>query len=182
MMAQSRATRSARQASTDQATDQATDQTTASRRGRMPRCGQPFGNGSVCELPKGHDGDHDVVKLTDEELTDIELSEEDLAALLGETRTPGIRPTEQLRVDAQVADNYAAWVAAGSDPAKPVWKVKAVEPQKRGETEKLLRKAADFHTPKVGMRTKRGPIRDGKALVIWAAVKRMEASDQGSQS
>jgi hypothetical protein len=102
------------------------------------------------------------------------MTDEELAALLGTVKTPGIRPEEQIKVDGQVAENFAAWVAAGADTAKPLWRVKAVEPAKRAAAERLLRKAADFHTPKVGMRLKSGPIRDGKALVLWAAVKRME--------
>ena len=141
-----------------------------------------MGNGQQCELPKGHDGPHNVTTLDEDELTDLDLSDEALAALLGETKTPGIRPTQQLVIDEQVAENYAAWVAAGENTSKPIWKVKAVAPEKRNATERRLRNAADFHKPQVGMRIKTGPIRDGKAMVIWAAVKRMEQSAEGTET
>lgn len=147
-----------------------------STRGRKALCKAAMANGQQCELPKGHDGPHNVTTLDEDEIADLDLSDDALAALLGETRTPGIRPTQQLIIDEQVAGNYAEWVAAGENTSKPVWKVKAVDPAKRQATERRLRNAADFHKPAVGMRIKTGPIRDGKAMVIWAAVKRMEVT------
>jgi hypothetical protein len=139
-------------------------------------------DGSECELHKGHDGAHALVKLDEDELADLELDDDALAALLGETRSPGIRLPEQIVIDGQVAANHAAWVAAGSNAAKPLWKVKAVAIHKRDETEKMLRKAAEFQEPQVGMRIKMGPIREGKATVIWAAVKRMERETDEAQT
>ena len=158
------------------------------KRGRRPQCKQMLANGRRCELPAGHDQgpnptEHNTVTLTEDEITDIDLDDAALAELLGETKTPGVRPAEQIKVDEQVKANFAEWSANGADTSKPVWKVKAVAPHKRQETEKLLRKAADIlKDPPVGMRIKTGPIRDGKALVIWAAVKRMETAETPAET
>jgi hypothetical protein len=161
---------------TAETAETATETAPKSTRGRKAMCRAAMANGQQCELPKGHEGQHNVTTLDEDEIADVEMTEEELAELLGETRTPGVRPTQQLVIDQQVAENYAEWMAAGANTSKPKWKVKKVAPEKRDATERRLRNAADFHTPQVGMRIKKGPIRDGKATVLWAAVKRMETS------
>lgn len=153
-------------ASTKDETSQAERDATATGAGRKTTCKHPTNNGP-CVLWLNHDGPHDAGLFSEDELAESTPDADVIAQL-----SIAERDAVQVQFDERIAQNYAAFVKAGSD--KPQWRQVEVRAAMSETVQRKLRNAADYHTPPVGVRINASFVPGGKVRILYAAVTRRE--------
>jgi len=162
------------------ASEQASEQAGKETRGRKELCKADLGNGATCELPKGHPTDgpnngHRTIILTAEELTGEFLSDDEIAQV---ARSAGVPDEKQVMVNQQIDRAWQEWLRRGgkpeddSDETAPVWIGFKVETAKAQKMRRMLRIAADTHTPPVQLKKGAERMKDGQTMIPVGVTRR----------